>query len=88
MGPKPINRIADLKEAKVEAPGGPSITFGGLSDEDVNRLLRVLPKEGWQVINNLFTSNSTTFTAPLLRPAAAVQEFTGNLLNHPAFAQG
>ena len=97
--PNKTNRIADLTKpteaeeatcaaaaAAVAAPEALADRIGGLTEEQVRTLLHVMPKDAWFLVNNLFFGNATTFSAGLVKPAATVQSFIVELLNHPTFA--
>lgn len=87
---KPNNRLPGMTKDEAEAiaadsPGAPADRIGGLTDEDVQTLLRVMPKEAWFLVSNLFYGGSTTFSAQLVKPAGTVQSFVTELLQHPTF---
>ncbi|HET99721.1 hypothetical protein LCGC14_0274300 [marine sediment metagenome] len=82
---KQNNRIEDITKRAEAAAKAAANRIGGLTDGQVRNCLGVLPKDGWFLINNLFHGSSTTFSADLVKPAAEVQVFITELLNHPAF---
>ena len=84
---KPNSRLPGMTKDEAEAiaadsPGAPA---NRITDEDVQTLLRVMPKGAWFLVSNLFYGDSTTFSAQLVKPAATVQSFITELLDHPTF---
>ncbi|KKL54422.1 hypothetical protein LCGC14_2265580 [marine sediment metagenome] len=58
---------------------------GNLSDEHAAVLFELLPRDAWSLIHTMFTNATTTFSAPAVRSAFKVQEFTRELIKHSSF---